>query len=84
MQETYADSCCEGHRRARTQNGRRTFEEAPGQYDDRTLRGTFSGFRTLDIRTDRLLSSWLREVGVPDGALKANEPAPDFLLPEAN
>jgi hypothetical protein len=30
---------------------------------------TSSGFRTLDIRTDRLLSSWLREVGVPDGAL---------------
>ena len=45
---------------------------------------TLSGFRTLDIRTDRLLSSWLREAGVPDGALKANEPAPDFLLPEAN
>src|SRR5262245_61395975 len=45
---------------------------------------TSSGVRTLDIRTDRLLSSWLREVGVPDGALKANEPAPDFLLPEAN
>ncbi|WP_439407384.1 peroxiredoxin-like family protein [Bradyrhizobium sp. DASA03076] len=43
-----------------------------------------SGFRTLDIRTDRLISSWLREVGVPDGALKVNEPAPDFLLPEAN
>jgi peroxiredoxin len=43
-----------------------------------------SGFRTLDIRTDRLLSSWLREADVPDGALKANEPAPDFLLPEAN
>lgn len=41
-------------------------------------------FRTLDIRTDRLLSSWLRTAGVPDGALKANEPAPDFLLPEAN
>jgi peroxiredoxin len=84
MQETYADSCCEGHRRARTQNGRRTFEEAPGQYDDRPSAATSSGFRTLDIRTDRLLSSWLREVGVPDGALKANEPAPDFLLPEAN
>jgi peroxiredoxin len=45
---------------------------------------TSSGVRTLDIRTDRLLSSWLQEVGVPDGALKANEPAPDFLLPEAN
>jgi peroxiredoxin len=45
---------------------------------------TLSGFRALDIRTDRLLSSWLREAGVPDGALKANEPAPDFLLPEAN
>ena len=44
---------------------------------------TLSGFRALDIRTDRLLSSWLREAGVPDGALKANEPAPDFLLPEA-
>ena len=44
---------------------------------------TLSGFRTLDIRTDRLLSSWLREAGVPEGALKANEPAPDFLLPEA-
>ncbi|WP_051382758.1 redoxin domain-containing protein [Bradyrhizobium sp. Tv2a-2] len=43
-----------------------------------------SGFRTLDIRTDRLLSSWLREAGVANGALKANEPAPDFLLPEAN
>jgi hypothetical protein len=28
--------------------------------------------------------NWLREAGVPDGALKANEPAPDFLLPEAN
>src|SRR4029434_1047547 len=45
---------------------------------------TSSRFRALDIRPDRLLSSWLREVGVPDGALKANEPAPDFLLPEAN
>lgn len=45
---------------------------------------TLNGFRTLDIQTDRLLSSWLREAGVPDGALKANEPAPDFLLPEAN
>ena len=45
---------------------------------------TLSGFRTLDTRTDRLLSSWLREAGVPDGALKANEPAPDFLLPEVN
>jgi peroxiredoxin len=45
---------------------------------------TLSGFRTLDIRTDRLLSSWLREAGVPDGALKTNELAPDFLLPEAN
>jgi peroxiredoxin len=45
---------------------------------------TLSGFRTLDIRTDRLLSSWLRGGGVPDGALKTNEPAPDFLLPEAN
>jgi hypothetical protein len=32
---------------------------------------TLSGFRTLDIRTDRLLSSWLREAGVPEGALKA-------------
>src|SRR3954447_4814152 len=42
------------------------------------------GFRTLDVRTDRMLSSWLREAGVPDGALKANERAPDFLLPEAN
>jgi hypothetical protein len=38
---------------------------------------TLNGFRTLDIRTDRLLSSWLREAGVPDGALQANEPAPD-------
>jgi len=45
---------------------------------------TLNGFRTLDIQIDRLLSSWLREAGVPDGALKANEPAPDFLLPEAN
>jgi peroxiredoxin len=45
---------------------------------------TLSSFHMLDIRTDRLLSSWLREAGVPDGALKANEPAPDFLLPEAN
>jgi peroxiredoxin len=45
---------------------------------------TLNGVRTLDIRTDRLLSSWLREAGVPDGALKANERAPDFLLPEAN
>src|SRR5262249_22933602 len=43
-----------------------------------------SGVRMLDVQTDRLLSSWLREAGVPDGALKANEPAPDFLLPEAN
>src|SRR5437773_1888983 len=32
---------------------------------------TSSGFRTLDIRTDRLLSLWLRGAGVPDGALKA-------------
>lgn len=45
---------------------------------------TSSGFRAPDIQTDRLLSSWLREAGVPDGALKANEPAPDFLLPESN
>jgi len=45
---------------------------------------TLSGFRTLDVQTDRLLSSWLRETGVPEGALKVNEPAPDFLLPEAN
>jgi peroxiredoxin len=45
---------------------------------------TSSGFRMLDIRTDRLLSSWLREGGVPDCALKANELAPDFLLPEVN
>jgi peroxiredoxin len=45
---------------------------------------TLGGFGTLDIQTDRLLSSWLREAGVPDGALKANELAPDFLLPEAN
>ena len=45
---------------------------------------TSSGLRALDIRTDRLLSSWLREAGVPDGALKANEPAPDFILAEAN
>jgi hypothetical protein len=30
------------------------------------------------------VASWLREAGVPDGALKANEPAPDLLLPEAN
>jgi len=45
---------------------------------------SLTGFRTLDVRTDRLLLSWLRDVGVPDGALKVNEPAPDFLLPEAN
>jgi peroxiredoxin len=45
---------------------------------------TLSSFRMLDIQTDRLLSSWLREAGVPDGALKANEPSPDFLLPEVN
>jgi peroxiredoxin len=45
---------------------------------------TLNGFRTLDIRTDRLLSSWLREAGVPDGALKTNERAPDFLLPEVD
>ncbi|WP_247383989.1 MULTISPECIES: peroxiredoxin-like family protein [unclassified Bradyrhizobium] len=31
-----------------------------------------------------MVSSWLREVGVPDGALKANALAPDFLLPEGN
>jgi peroxiredoxin len=43
-----------------------------------------SGFRTLDLRTDRLLSSWLREASAPDDALKANELAPDFLLPEVN
>src|SRR5262249_19510045 len=45
---------------------------------------SLTGFRTLDVRTDRLLVSWLRDAGVPDGALKANEPAPDFVLPEAN
>jgi peroxiredoxin len=45
---------------------------------------TLSGFRALDVRTDRMVSSWLREVGVPDGALKANTLAPDFLLPEVN
>jgi peroxiredoxin len=45
---------------------------------------TLSRFRTLDIRTDRLLSSWLREAGVPDGALKPSELAPDFLLPDVN
>jgi peroxiredoxin len=43
-----------------------------------------SSFRMVDIQTDRLLSSWMREVGVPDGALKVNEPGPDFLLPEVN
>jgi peroxiredoxin len=53
---------------------------APIEASAKTLRGS----RTLDIQTDRLLSSWLREAGVPDGALKANEPAPDFLLPETN
>jgi len=42
---------------------------------------TLNGFRTLDIRTDRLLSSWLREAGVPEGALKANEPAPISFSP---
>jgi peroxiredoxin len=45
---------------------------------------SLTGIRTLDVRTDRLLLSWLRDAGVPDGALKANEPAPDFLLPEAS
>lgn len=45
---------------------------------------TLSGSRTLDIRTDRMLSSWLRQAGVPDGALKVNALAPDFLLPEVN
>ena len=45
---------------------------------------TLRGLRTLDMQTDRLLSSWLREAGVPDGALTENERAPDFLLPEAN
>src|SRR3954463_11728279 len=45
---------------------------------------TLSGFRTLDIRTDRLLSSWLREAGIPDGALKANKLVSDFLLPETD
>jgi peroxiredoxin len=45
---------------------------------------TLSGFRTLDIQIDRLLSSRLRAAGVRDGALTANETAPDFLLPEAN
>jgi peroxiredoxin len=45
---------------------------------------TLSGFRTLDVRTDRMVSSWLRDAGVPDGALKANALAPDFLLPEVN
>jgi peroxiredoxin len=45
---------------------------------------TLRGVRTLDVQTDRLVSSWLREAGVPDGVLKVNEPAPDFLLPEAN
>jgi peroxiredoxin len=66
------------------------------EMDDKVSRGTpvstpiepsteiLTGARTLDIRTDRLLLSWLREAAVPDGALKANEPAPDFLLPEAN
>jgi peroxiredoxin len=46
--------------------------------------GAADGFRALDIESDRLLSSWLLDAGVPDGALKANEPAPDFILPEAN
>lgn len=45
---------------------------------------TLRSFRMLDIQTDRQLSSWLREAGVPDGALKANEPGPDFLLPEVD
>jgi peroxiredoxin len=44
--------------------------------------GISSSFHAMDIQTDRLLSSWLREAGVPDGALKVNEPGPDFLLPE--
>ena len=61
-------------------------EVSKGRPASRPIRASakiMSGFRTLDIRTDRLLSSWLREAGVPEGALKANEPAPDFLLPEA-
>src|SRR5690349_6366190 len=45
---------------------------------------SLTGFRTLDVRTDRLLLSWLRDAGLPDGALKVNEPAPNFLLPGAH
>lgn len=45
---------------------------------------TLNGFLALDIQTDRLISSWLRKAGAPDGALKANEHAPDFVLPETN
>jgi peroxiredoxin len=82
MREAYADRCREGTVGGRTRmdnevsNGRLTPIEASAE--------TLNGFCRLDIQTDRLLSSWLQEAGVPDGALKVNEPAPDFLLPEAN
>jgi len=49
-----------------------------------TSTGALRGVRALDMQTDRLLSSWLRKACVPDRALKVNQPAPDFLLPEAN
>jgi len=65
MQGTYANRCRERHPWGRT------------RMDDEISKGRpvstpiLNGFRTLDIQTDRLLSSWLRAAGVPDGALKA-------------
>jgi peroxiredoxin len=48
------------------------------------LAGVLRDFNPSDVEADRLLSSWLRESKLAEGALNVNELAPDFLLPNAN
>jgi hypothetical protein len=43
--------------------------------------GVLRNFNPSDVEADRLLSSWLRESNIAEGALNVNELAPDFLLP---
>ena len=43
-----------------------------------------AGFDQDDWSSSRQLVGWLREIGAADGALKVGEPAPDFLLPDAD
>ena len=81
MQETCADRRGEGPVGGENQMDDEVSKRRPVSTPIQPSAETLTGFRTLDIRTDRLLLSWLRDTGVPDGALKANEPAPDFFLP---